>query len=636
MLKIVQFEVYVQEKGRWSFHARYPGYEWDQALEDARGTEVRTGLPTKIIRDTYDRDKGVSEETVAYQSPNAKKSGAQRQATQGAKASGRGTQGGKASRAGAGGASAATSLTPVTDATFFVRLILSLGASILIAATLTILLNTVFNALQNLGYQISSALASQILMYWFIAMLSLSAIALNKAYVPWRRMLSGHKQSSSEAQHNTAGPAGSHAPQVQMILKPKPQSPEQEAEREQAVQDMKVLRGDLDSSPDQDGSNQDGPNQGVPEIADKPIDTTSEEDSADFSAGPSNAPNPDAAPELTSRSDETVEAPETDETAQDEQSQSDSADDGETSKTALTDMDMERLVMVRFMGDVVMSIRSAQGQMDGAMRFGISLYLAGAASTLADQHGLTPDKEKAVLAEALELIGHSPAVRESFLDKYDENLNAKKNQRLIEAGEQDMLRHLRSDDGPAKDLGGLLDQWDQPSLKPQPTLGGAFLLTYTNIPQSTRADAAHAAMDRHNRAVRHVLADCSGAEVRHTGKGIFAHFDHPDDAICAAISIQQAYEHQKTSADPMPPARVSLVATLNTGPDSDISGEVFHAADTLCRRITDLQIAADVLLSNACSIPDVTFGREIPHAHSGIADGPQAIELEWQPQAETL
>lgn len=634
MLKIVQFEVYVQEKGRWTFHARYPGYEWDQALDDARGTEVRTGLATKIIRDTYDRDRGISEETVAYQSPNAKKSGGKNQSAQAGQASGRTPRGGKSSRAGAAGASGANSLTPVTDTMFFVRLILSLGASILIAGMLTILLNTVFNAVQNFGYQISSASASQILMYWFMAMLSLSAIALNKAYVPWRRMLAGHREPSVQAQRANPDPARASAPPVQLKLTAKPPSPELEAEREQAVQDMKMLRGDLDPLA----------SQNAPENVEEPNALSSAEDPIDFSAGSAAGQEPDAAPELTSQPDKPVKPPETDETARDEQAQSDgheAADDAKDAKddkpqASLADMDMESLVMVRFMGDVVMSIRSAQGEMDGTMRFGISLYLAGAASTLADQHGLTPAKEKEILAEALELIGHSSAVRESFLAKYDENLNAKKNQKLIEAGEQDMLRHLRSNDGPAKDLGGLLDQWDQPSLKPEPKLGGVFLLTYTSIPQSALPDAVHQAMDRHNRGVRHVLADCSGAEVRHTGKGIFAHFDHPDDAICAAISIQQAYEGQKTSAEPMPPARVSLVATLNTGPESDISGEIFHAADTLCRRITDLQIAADVRLGNACTIPDVTFGRDIPHAHSGIADGPQAMELEWQPLAETL
>lgn len=628
MLKIVQFEVYVLEDGRWTFHARYPGYEWDQALEDARRTEIRTGIPTKIIRDTYDRDKGTSEESVAYLSPNAKIAASkarnvQRQTLQ--KASG--------GRSGSGSRSNGKNgqtLTPVSDATFFVRLILSLGASVVIAGALTILLSAVFNALPKLGYQMTSALGSQILTYWYVAMLALSAIALNKAYVPWRRMLAGRNAPASQPESQLQNRSRSQAMPPPLTLKPKNETTEQKLERERAVQDMKMLRGDLDSlpPPGPGETNLDAMAAPPPEppVVDLP------------------ATNPEPLPEEIKDTKSTRKAKnkDNDTARRDEDQKTDNSDkrlgqDAKevSTKTPLTDMDMDRLVMVRFLGDVVMSVRAEQDNMDATTRFGISLYLSGAASTLADQRGLTPDKEREILSDALELVGHGQAMRDSFFAKYDENLNAKKNQRLIQAGEQDMLRHLRSSDGPAKDLGGLLEQWTRPNLTPEPTLGGAFLLTYTDIPQSSLANAADLAMNRHNHAVRQVVADCNGQEVRHTGKGIFAHFDHPDDAICAAISIQQIYEHQRKLSDPLPPARVALVASLNPGVDSDISGELFHAADTLCRRLANRQIACDALLRNACTISDVTFGRDIPHAHSGIANGPHASEILWQPLPAT-
>jgi adenylate cyclase len=74
MLRIVQYEVYALHEGRWTLHARYPGAERDDALDDARRTEGRTGYPTKVVRDTYYRDLNYSEETVTYLSPRAKKS----------------------------------------------------------------------------------------------------------------------------------------------------------------------------------------------------------------------------------------------------------------------------------------------------------------------------------------------------------------------------------------------------------------------------------------------------------------------------------------------------------------------------------------------------------------------------------
>lgn len=647
--KIVQFEVYVQEKGRWSFHARYPGYEWDQALEDARRTEVRTGFPAKIIRDTYDRDKGASEETVAYQSPNTKKNGTrQRSGTTGPSLNAPPPKGGKSTpRATGKGRSDGQPVAPVSDTTFFTRLILSLGASVVIAGALTILLNAVLNALPKIGFVISSAAASKALIYWYVAMMMLSAIALNKAYVPWRRMLAGRNAQAIQLEtepSKTVKNRKSKPTEGFEGLKPKNQNSEQKAEREKAILEVKALRGDLDSIPAMEPPELPEPSEQMPLFPSLPSDQTaietpqglpanmtsgsSQAGGFDSSLPPEHANNPHAP------GPHSIADGEQDNVASNAPNPDAEADGGK--QTPMTDMDMDQLVMVRFIGDVVMSVRSGQDQLDGTTRFGMNLYLAGAASTLADQHGLTPRREKEILSDGLEMIGHSAEIREDFLARYDEHLNAKRNQSLIQAGEQDMLEHIRSTGRPAQQLGGLLEKWNEPAPAPQPAVKAAFLLTYIDIPPSTRTEAANTAMERHNQEVRQVLADCDGSEVRHTGKGIFAHFDHPDDAICAAISIQKSYEQQRKSTAPLPPARVALVAALQSGRDSDISGEIFRAADSLCRRMTDAQIATDALLSNACDIPDVTFGRDIPHAHSGIADGPKAVEVLWQPLAATL
>jgi adenylate cyclase len=75
MLAMVQYEVYVLDEGRWVLHARYPGSERDHAMSDARRTEVNTGLPTKVVRDTYSPNDNFSEEVNAYVSPQAKQKG---------------------------------------------------------------------------------------------------------------------------------------------------------------------------------------------------------------------------------------------------------------------------------------------------------------------------------------------------------------------------------------------------------------------------------------------------------------------------------------------------------------------------------------------------------------------------------
>ena len=53
---------------------------------------------------------------------------------------------------------------------------------------------------------------------------------------------------------------------------------------------------------------------------------------------------------------------------------------------------------------------------------------------------------------------------ESFLAKYDDKMEAKKNRDLISAGETAMIQHLHSSDGSAKTLGSIIEQWKKPRL----------------------------------------------------------------------------------------------------------------------------------------------------------------------------
>ena len=72
MLAITQFEVYVLENGRWTIHARYGSDQRKAAVMDARTTEFTTGLPTKVVAETYFPEINESELVTAYISPKAR------------------------------------------------------------------------------------------------------------------------------------------------------------------------------------------------------------------------------------------------------------------------------------------------------------------------------------------------------------------------------------------------------------------------------------------------------------------------------------------------------------------------------------------------------------------------------------
>lgn len=615
MLKIVQYEVYFLDDRRWYFQARYPGAERDEAIADAYRTERRTGYPTKVIKDTYHRDLNYSEETTAYISPNAKRLVSATDANSGrSQHSDRKTARSNSLASAPFGQDKAHRISPISDGTFFVRLVLALGGSMVLAAALTALLGTTLNALNKIGYRISSESGSQISVYWYIAMFILSAVALNKKYVPWRQVFSKRSEKTTLSEKSLDAP-----PKVRMSLKDKHPDASKEAKKALEKFEMKTKRGDLDVA--------------ITEDTEIELDTNME---------PVKPFTSEVSPAKESPKENKIDAPSPPSVDGDITAASDLApgaidkDPGDIKRpqddiTPLTDMDIERLIMIRFLGDTVMMLRAGADQMDARTRFGISLYLAGAASSLADQRGLTPDIEKAILAEALKLIGNGNAMSDSFFATYEENMGAAKNKGIVNAGFQSMLQHLQHTNQPNNGFSDILLEWNAPDRTPAPELGDVFLLTYANIIGSTLDGRSDILMNSHNMSVRKIFNDCNGEEIRHTGKGIFARFKHPDDAICAAIAIQQDQEQKRKSPEPLPPVRVAITASLVNQDNPDFSGEIFSHSDSLCRRLGDGRIACDALLQEACTISDVDFGQTIPAVHSGIAEKGRSFEILWNP-----
>jgi len=629
------YEVYVLEGNRWAFMARYSGKEREDAMTDARQIEVRTGRPTKVVRDTYYNELNYSEETVAYMSPNAKEHD-KRPASR-AQASRRPVQRsqGSASRPAPRTQKVVPQtkplkLQPVSNSSFFVKLILALVASIVIAAGLTAALGFFINALSNLGVEIPDTVNAQIGLFWYGAMFLLTSVALNKAYVPWRQFILGVRQNATEHPAPTES-KNKRSKRVKMAIKPRQPSAMERAAKEQEIHDVRVLRGDPEVTPDPYA--QDESNGGEIEPDAFAFDQHNRTENLAEPPSSPDTPAPPAQKETESEdtsdnASETLATEDADEDALDENNESISEESALT--TPITEMDTERVFMIKLLGDLVTSLRSSQDQMDPSIRQGVNLYLAGAASVLSDRRGLTPDEEHLILDEALRLIGNEDADREVFFADFERRLSDTRNHDLIHAGEVAMIRSLTETNNSSKGLDTALRTWIAPAASPLPAIEHVFLLTYADVSVAATTTGDDL-MDRHNRLARVSIAEHDGSEVRHTGKGIFARFGNADDAICAAIAMQQERSRQSKSSSPPPVMRVALTASLSGEGDPELSGNVFSYADALCRRLADGQIAGDELVQKTCTIPAVACDRTIPTVHSGITDRGRAIEIKWEP-----
>ncbi len=603
---ITQFEVYVLEHGRWTLHARYPGAERDDALLDARRTEHNTGLPTKVTRETYYPDENHSEEVTVYVSRHAKK-----QLKRGKDAKRAGVTGNKSASFAKGRAYAPLgSLPAVSDAFFFSRLFLALGLSLGLAAGLTGFFALLLDALASLGARIPANIGARMTFYWYLAMFALSLLALNRTLVPWRQMLSQRFSKPSRQRSVELEPVA--------LTDFKPKRPEllRETEAALAQQELKLSRGDLDVT-----------------VESQPAPAPKSEQPLIQSPEPKEV----IAKERKEESNQSSETNDGDadqvETETEVQTLDKEAEDSDedVATTALVGLEIERLIMMRFLGDAILAMRERQDHLDTMSRQGMSLFLAGATTALAGLRGLIPETEANILKEALVLIGHDEGSAETFLSELEENSKLSKNRELLAAGEQAMKQNLQTSHGTAGALGDVIKQWRESEYVSDVALGEIFLLTYVEPPNPNPTSADEESMNRHTGQVRKVCADCNGEEVRHTGKGIFARFDYPDAAIAAAISIQQDWDRLRTSESPPPPTCIALISSDPNKSDPAISGDVYSQADTLCRRLGKSQIACDVLIRDVCTKSDVHFGPKIPKAHSGIAERIDAVEVMWAP-----
>ena len=337
---IVQYEVYVHDHGRWALHARYPGAERDDAILDARKTELATGLPTQVVRDTYYPEENVSEEATVYVSPQYKQ-----KLAAGKKANGKRPSKGAQQKINGNNADVQSTknMRRATDAQFFSKLILALGVSLIIATCLTGFFALLLSAGPKLGISIPAAIGAKMTFYWFICMFLLSTVALNRAYVPWPLMLRRLKSKPAPEPEFLQ-------PETQMAFRPKYPASRREAEVTAAQSELKFQRGDIEKIEDV-----------LP-----PVVSVEKDASVEFELAQKADETKDDADEYVSGDSGATEEETVSAECESEDSPSPVSLDTPTDDppVPLADMDIDRLLMMRFLGEAIVNLRNSQDQID--------------------------------------------------------------------------------------------------------------------------------------------------------------------------------------------------------------------------------------------------------------------------------
>lgn len=132
----------------------------------------------------------------------------------------------------------------------------------------------------------------------------------------------------------------------------------------------------------------------------------------------------------------------------------------------------------------------------------------------------------------------------------------------------------------------------------------------------------------HDRILRSEFARWRGEEVKHGGDGFFVAFQHPDDGVACAATIQRALARHRAEHGFAPAVRIGLHAGEATARDDDY----FGAAVTRAARISAAAGSGEILISAELAARcerHVAVAEERTLELKGIAEPLRAVLVEW-------
>lgn len=616
MLAITQFEVYVLDHGRWTIHARYGSDQRKMAIMDARNTEFSTGLPTKVIVETYFPEIDEAELVTAYISPKARE---RREAAKSVKRVGRNAS---LQRPLSTTATPGKRRGPVLRPDVNVRQYLLQGvvaaAFSLVAATLsTVVLSWGLRRSIEAGLPVSAAMSDTIITSSYAVFFLFFFMSLFRSKLPLHRMLSYLWQESGKTAEKPALSPRAIAAAIAPRLRPKQPAALTEAAAARAREELKMLRGDPEPEPE--------PVYIPPPPLIDPI------------AAPVERP-----PEIEVLSEKEKkkrekkrkeEAEKAAKAAAEAAAAAAAASAAAAAKAAegppLEPMPLERAVIRRFTTDVVQAAIAGTVPDDPVTRRGVSLVIAGAAAALAETARTTPAGKIQLIEEALKMLGVNSASVAMFLHQHDELISVPANASLVALGRSALAKHLDGVDV-ARILAVALAGWRTPHGQPtgpapeeEPVvvmpareetphdiylltelrMGSAFAMTPEGLPDNAAEAARDAAMGLHNSVVRSVLSTHAGHEVKHTGMGIFAQFKDAGIAVAAAKEMQRRF-----TATYGPKLAVSVVARNEGDADPLLTPDVVRQAQSVAAQASDGEILVEQRVRRAARLSPSAYG----------------------------
>lgn len=625
------YEVYYYQNGRWSLHASYEGDQRDEAVAEAMSVEAKLGYPARLVKETFYPETNTSDESIAWQGAKAKMVGdadnmfgqkknaapksEAKKAPPPRPAPARETPKRPARPAVQAARKPGKPKKKTKDRSTLGKVVFSFlvsGAIAVVTATIAAFFVAYYQSMELVSPEDRLPLISgAFVMMFFVSLI----VMLNNQFELLKVIL--RRDAKTPAKRPPA--AQSQQPKTKVKRAPSAQEDEfdqieiergqeeideiteadEEETADEEVQEEDELPPDLDAEMGDSESHiaEPEPTQDQPQPVEmqSPPEPAKPQPKAELKEQP--APKPDPKPQNQNESE-------------------------------------ARQIFASFVTQAQGNVRQDIGDLNPVSRFGMSLLLAGAVSSLGQSKKLTRDPQIGILKQGLKAIGNTSDRTETFcaeLPGYGKN---PRYTGMIQNGSKAMTSYLGGSQTATQGMGTMLQEWSKPEKRP--SVPSVFTFLFTDIAGSTAMTqqlgnaGAQKAVRAHNTAVRNAIAGVGGREVKHTGDGIMAVFGDSPSAVMASIQMQRdIYAHN--AANPSLPlvVRIGINAGEAVEEENDFFGAAVQMTARICSKARDGHIWASQSVVDACKGQRLGFIPRGKYEMKGIQGARPLYEVGW-------
>jgi len=595
MADSTSYEVQVMQGGKWRIHAQFPPAGREDAIEEAKTLESMPGLSgIKVVRDNYDDRTGLHREHVIYK--HIPKKPKVTQDDGGGSASGGGKYAHYMARAQANrmddidfGDAAPTGKKKSSGMGVFIKLLLILLFSIAMAALVVGVTNGVLPYKKLFGFKMYGVMRSNV-------MIGLAIITfLSTVLFSYFAFMRGEELD---------------APNLELQEKMRKL---EAAKRQRAEAKRKAAEAKEQAKESKERSKEE----------EEELKKKAEE-------------------ELKKKAEEEANQDKTDdEPAKEEETAEDKKEEEEEFSNLSPVAEAQKAVLMGFFGEAIRSLPAERKKMDNYNRFGVNLYLAGAAESLGGARNLDAESISQILAHSLGVMGLKPEHAEAFANRYEDYLlQDARYMEMFQAGRQTMGSFIGGDKESPKQLERFLHEWNKPKAPEDPEK--EVVVMFTDIVGSTAMThekgnlAAQEVVRAHNVVVRDALAKTGGQEIKHTGDGIMASFQKVTDSLLSTQQMQMMIElHNQQNPEIPLKVKIGINAGRVVVEEQDLYGVTVQMAARIVDKAKADQIFVSDTVHGMAKGGTWRFVKRGPYYLKGI-DGPAYLqELVWNDQVDT-